>query len=215
MLMEELDLIIALAGITFLTLGTLISYITYACLKNEFPVITFMFRDWPLVSSSTTGIGSTLLLYAMTSLLQGNKNKRGGTFLLLLSSCSLWLVIGSSNTFGNQAISWFHDIFTLFFLLFASLSLGYLLPSSFRSWKVLLSMLWGVAAVVSGFILNVDKSLKNARISLGISELLFVLTLGLGYLEVIYHASYSSSSSSGDGDGDDGKRNIMKKIFKL
>jgi hypothetical protein len=170
---------IALAGVFMMTVGTLMAYIAYACLNNEFPVVTYMFRDWPLVSSSTAGIGTTILLYGMTLLLSERRN-----IYMLLSNCSLWLVIGSSNYFGNDIIGWFHGIFTLLFLLFGTLSLARVL-GTFRSWKVYLSFMWSISAVVSGFVLNVDRSLANARIVLGVSELLFIVTLGFGYFQFI------------------------------
>lgn len=197
---------VALAGVMLLTVGTLMAYIAYACLNDTFPVVTFMFRDWPLVSSSTAGIGSTLLLYGMTLMADRRDNS-----YMLLSSCSIWLVVGSSNTFGNDAISWFHDIFTLLFLLFGTLSLASVLRT-YRSWKVVCSMAWGLSAVASGLVLNIDKSLTNARVALGVSELLFVVTIGMGYFEFILGQIHTDAV---DGNSQKKSSSVIVHLFRL
>lgn len=169
-------------GWFLLTFGTLTAYTIFAILENHMPVITDMFREWPLAGSGTAGIGSTLLACSLAS--ERKTNIKG----LILASCSMWLVIGSSRTFGNAVISWFHDIFTLFFLVFTVYASYELLGNTlWNSTKLqLVSLASSLSAIGCGLALNVDKEIPGGRVALGVSEVLFVFFIGAQYAAIVF-----------------------------
>lgn len=168
-------------GFVILTAGTLVSYVIFAVVRinnygmpGPLPVITDMFREWPLAASLTAGLGSTMLMYGVLVTENGNK------VWLLMSTSSLWVVVGSSNTFGQPVLSWLHDVVTLFFLACTIMALKELEGMLFTSTQ-LVCMVAALSAITCGLLLNIDKNTNGARVALGASELLFLTSLGLGY----------------------------------
>jgi hypothetical protein len=66
--------------------------------------------------------------------------------------------------------------------------------------------------VVSGLVLNIDKSLTNARVALGVSELLFVVTIGLGYFEFILGQIHTDAV---DGNSQKKSSSVIVHLFRL
>lgn len=173
--------LLAKLGLLLLSCGTLAAYTAFFIVRRgseaysgPMPVITDMFREWPLAGSATAGIGSTMLLAGI------QKSDTGGAKGLILVSSSMWLVIGSSRNFGDAVISWLHDLATLAFMLFGVYALAEL-EGKFWTWMQLVCLACAVSAVACGLALNIQKGIPGGKIGLGISEVLFVLALTFGF----------------------------------
>ena len=170
-------------GFLLISLGTLLAYIVFAAVRMDnygapgpVPVVTDMFREWPLAGSATAGIGSSLMVYG----LQKN-HPQDANLWLLVASCWLWLVIGSSITYGNSVMGTFHDVFTFFFLLSSIMALYKMDQKPFTRAQVA-AFVFAISACINSLLLYIDKErFIKARIALAMSELLFLVSVGYGF----------------------------------
>lgn len=194
-----MDIFIARVGLFLMAAGTLSTYIAFTITRGfadygTLPVITDMFREWPLAASSTTGLGCTLLLYG----LPGTRKP-----WMLLATCSLWLVVGSSNSFGMAFLAWFHTIATLAFLFFSVAELRKISHHYVTLWAQAAGVASAVSVVACGLALSTDSQLPGAKMALGISEISFLLALSLGFVEELFFSQVET------------EKNIVNSIFKL
>jgi peptidoglycan/LPS O-acetylase OafA/YrhL len=107
---------------------------------------------------------------------------------MVAASSSLWLVIGSSRTFGSIVLSWFHDIFTLFFLLSAVFAIYELEERRLWTLVQLSSAACALSAIACGLALNFleDDNKPGAKIGLAISEVLFVLVVSGAFARQLF-----------------------------
>lgn len=147
------------AGLLLLSVGTLSIYVAFSAVHGKVTSVTHVYREWPLAASGTAGLGSTLLLF--------------GSQALLVPACTMWLVVFSSNPFGSPIIMAFHFLFALVFMVTTLQEL----KRGVARWMGYLS--FGAAAFCN--MLVIAAGMPDANAGVGISELLFVLAVAVGF----------------------------------
>ncbi len=175
--------LVAVLGWCLLCFGTLICYSVFFVLRlgdnfgsDEFegpmPVITDMFREWPLAGSATAGLGSALVCWY-----QAQSITVDSTWGILAASSSLWLVIGSSENFDSLVISILHSVFTVLFLFSAVYAVYELRNRRWLDPLLLASVAVAFSASGSGLVFVLQEKNQAAKTGLAVSEVLFVVLL--------------------------------------
>jgi len=134
-------LVILVLGCLMLFVGTTATYVVYAVTATSMyssrgpppPIITDMIRDWPLLSSSFLGVGSSLLFAGIlaTAITRipydvGFKPRTVLARLCVAALASMWLLVASSGFDLSVPLSleWIHLVATLVFMVSAVWALG-------------------------------------------------------------------------------------------
>lgn len=167
------------AGSLLLTLGTLGAYVGYASSKQQFLLVSDMFRDWPLAGSMTFGIGSTLMGLALL----GSVN----VYIIVTCTASAWTVIGSSEYFGQQWISIMHSVSTGLFLLTSYMAFASVSSSKHGALHALLTF-WSGMAVLSGTVIGLQRGTSSWPWNhmMAASEVALLATYFVGYAHVFF-----------------------------
>ena len=152
------------SGVALFSAGSLLCYAAFSALSNQVVYLSDMFRDWPLASSATTGIGATLLLYSTVD------------YKVLPATCALWLAMGSSDYKGQTSISWMHHAFSIILVGSLIVHVYYSGAGKLASASVLCAA-GGIAG--SSLAVDINSELNGAKMALGITEVIFLVLVGL------------------------------------
>lgn len=196
--------------------GTWIAYVAYAnSLPHwyEIPVITDLFRDWPVSGSLTFGLGTTLICSGLTGavVLRATvaENLVGRKFpwrrlacIMVLAYPSVWLVISTSCTGCSDLYQWMHKVAALVFTSLVLYALTMCLDvlhnicsqvmdthAQINAEALLLIGKWFIVPVsflsILGCLISVITDVYMKKL-LAVSELVFLTASGSGYAVVVY-----------------------------
>ena len=194
------------AGVLLVCAGTLAAYaalVSQTQYTSYQPVVTDMFREWPLVGSLTTGLGMTLMASGLlaTVMMQSDwidhaMHSRGSwrqlVLALVLAQVGVWAVISTSDSGHDNTVSFIHNLATLVLMLAVLYGLWFCLrvihtlQEKDKVAGVEIGLLILVPAGMLSLVGAAVSVMVHNRVLLGISEVAFILAVGIGYGIVVY-----------------------------
>lgn len=176
-------------GCTLTFLGTFACYILYSATEQKsynarnrkpLPLLTDMFSDWPLASSTCMGTGSTLLFTAMAVILHWQGGAQLATCSLTQASC--WIMICTS------AFSEYSMLHNASVLVFVSSSTYTLQTTNLQHMHTIAALIWlclAAAAASTAFLQGKRQCAASIWQVLVASELTILAASGVGFFLVL------------------------------
>ncbi len=173
-------------GSMLLTTGTLFTHVVFIVSQRNIYLVSDMFKEWPIASSATFGIGNTILGMALF-----DTNNIHNSIIIISGIASSWLVILSSDDNGKQFTQLIHAVSTVYYIYWSMFLYTVALKKENQHHDYLLYpiALCSVVAIFNGILLFViqDHYAKIVyRYMMAVAEMSLFALYMIGY-QLLFH----------------------------